>query len=110
MPKLGFGADKTTYDNIDWDGFGVGSNVATVDVKDGRILRVRRFDYGETYDLEELNRYRLEKDGVWDNVYRPKWSVQGAALYQYARMHASGLGVDLFVTPFCDEIARYLNK
>ena len=43
MPKLGFGADKTTYDNIDWDGFGVGSNVATVDVKDGKILRVRRF-------------------------------------------------------------------
>ena len=64
MPKLGFGADKTTFDNIDWDGFGVGSNVATVDVKDGKILRVRRFDYGETYDLEkDLNRYRLEKDG-----------------------------------------------
>lgn len=51
--------------------------------------------------------HRLEKDGVWDNVHRFKWSLQGAALYQYSRMHASGLGADMFVTPFCDEIARY---
>ena len=27
------------------------------------------------------------------------------ALYQYCRTQSSGLGFDLFVTPFCDEIA-----
>ncbi len=64
MIKPGYGADKSTYDNIDWDGFGVGSNVATVDVKDGKILRVRRLDYSAAYDLDkDLNRYRLEHNG-----------------------------------------------
>jgi len=51
--------------------------------------------------------YMLENNGAWDNAHRFKWSLQGAALYQYSRMHASGIGVDMFVTPFCDEIARY---
>ncbi len=63
MAKTGFGADKSTYDNVDWDGFGIGSNVVTIDVKDGKILRTRPLDYTESYDLEELNRYRLEHNG-----------------------------------------------
>ena len=45
MVKKGVGADKTVYDNIDWCGFGIGANLATVDVKDNRILRVRPFKY-----------------------------------------------------------------
>ncbi|MGI6218106.1 MAG: molybdopterin-dependent oxidoreductase, partial [Coriobacteriales bacterium] len=63
MPKTGFGADKSTFDNIDWDGFGIGSNVVTLDIKDGKILRTRPLDYSETYDLEDLNRFELEVDG-----------------------------------------------
>nr|MCR5845898.1 molybdopterin-dependent oxidoreductase [bacterium] len=64
MIKPGFGADKSVYDNIDWSGFGVGANPAIVDIKDGKVLRVRRFDYSATYDLDkDLRRFRLEKDG-----------------------------------------------
>lgn len=51
--------------------------------------------------------HRLENEGVWDNVHRFKGSLSVGCLYQYSRMHASGLGADMFVTPFCDEIARY---
>ncbi len=63
MIKPGFGADKSTFDNIDWDGFGIGSNVVTLDVKDGKILRTRPLDYSATYNLDDLNRFSLEKDG-----------------------------------------------
>ncbi len=63
MIKKGFGADKTVYDNVDWMGFGVGSNLACVDVKDGKILRTRPFRYDVEYSPEELNLYQYEKDG-----------------------------------------------
>ena len=64
MIKPGFGADKSVYDNIDWSGFGVGSHPSIVDVKDGKVLRVRRLDYGATYDLDkDLRRFRYEKNG-----------------------------------------------
>ncbi len=64
MIERGYGADKTVYDNIDWDGFGIGSNVAAVDVRDGKVLRVRRLDYSASYDLDnDLRRYRLEHNG-----------------------------------------------
>ncbi len=86
------------------------SNADAAEIEDDGFRRKFVFELqltGGVMSNEAYFEYRLEKDGVWDNVYRPKWSVQGAALYQYARMHASGLGVDMFVTPFCDEIARY---
>ena len=63
MIKTGFGADKTTYDNVDWMGFGVGSNLACIDVKDGKILRTRPFRYDAEYTEEELKPFTYEKDG-----------------------------------------------
>ena len=63
MIPTGFGADKTALDNIDWCGFGIGANLATVDVKDNRILRVRPLKYDEAYDMERFRPWRLEHEG-----------------------------------------------
>jgi trimethylamine-N-oxide reductase (cytochrome c) len=61
VAKKGFGADRSCYDNIDWSGFGVGSNVATVDVRDGKLLRIRRLDYGAEYSEEELRPWTMRR-------------------------------------------------
>ena len=48
---------------------------------------------------------RYIEEGVWVNDHYPKYSFEVNALYRYCRTQASGLGFDLFVTPFCAEIA-----
>ena len=56
----------------------------------------------------EANYWRsIEEEGVWVNDRYPKYSVEVNALYRYCRTHATGLGLDLFFTPFCDEIAKH---
>lgn len=44
--------------------------------------------------------------GVGGNIYEFKYSFNADCLYKYSRTCASGIGVDLFVTPFCDVIAE----
>lgn len=51
--------------------------------------------------------YSIENEGVWVNKRYFKYSLEVNALYRYCRTHATGLGVDLFVTPFCDKVAEY---
>ena len=48
----------------------------------------------------------LEEKGTWVNDRYFKYSFQVNAFYRYARTQASGLGFDLYVTPFCDKIAE----
>lgn len=48
----------------------------------------------------------IEENGTWVNDRYLKYSVEVNAFYRYSRVHATGLGVDLFVTPFCDKIAE----
>ena len=48
----------------------------------------------------------LEEKGTWENDRYFKYSFQVNAFYRYARTQASGLGFDLYVTPFCDKIAE----
>ena len=48
---------------------------------------------------------RYIEEGVWVNDRYPKYAFEVNALYKYCRTQASGFGLDLFVTPFCDEIA-----
>ncbi len=72
----------------------------------------RKFNFdlivsGGVISNEAYYHYRMDKDGVWDNMHRSKWTVSASATYQYARMHSSGIGVDMFITPFCNEIAPY---
>lgn len=52
----------------------------------------------------------LAQTGVGQNIRKLKYSLHGDVLYKYCRTHASGIGVDLFVTPFCDLIAENDNK
>ena len=49
---------------------------------------------------------RMEEDGAWVNDRYSKFSFEVNALYRYFRTQASGLGFDLFVTPFYKEIAE----
>jgi len=48
----------------------------------------------------------IEESGTWVNDRYPKYSFEVNAFYKYCRTHASGLGFDLFVTPFYDKIAE----
>ena len=56
----------------------------------------------------EANYWRsIEEEGVWVNDRYFKYAFDVYALYRYCRTHATGLGADLFVTPFCDKIAEH---
>ena len=48
----------------------------------------------------------IEEDDVWVNDRYFKYAFEANALYRYSRTQASGLGFDLFFTPFCDKIAE----
>ena len=56
---------------------------------------------------EDYFYYCEEHLGGGRNMYYPKYSLQADCLYKYCRTHASGVGFDLFVTPYCDQIAAY---
>ena len=55
----------------------------------------------------EANYWESKDEGVWVNDRYLKYAFQVNALYRYCRTHASGLGLDLFLTPFCDKIAEH---
>lgn len=72
----------------------------------------RRFQFGVQVAggimSNEANYWRsIEEEGVWVNDRYFKYSFEVNALYRYCRTHATGLGLDLFVTPFCDKIAEH---
>lgn len=48
----------------------------------------------------------LEEEGIWVNERYFKYAFEANAFYRYCRTHATGLGFDFFVTPFCDKIAE----
>lgn len=56
-------SDKTVYMATGWCGFGLGSDAAAVDVKDGRIARVRPLHLTEKYPEEYLNRWKMTVRG-----------------------------------------------
>lgn len=60
--------DKTVYKSLGFCGFGTCSNVAAVDVKDGRVARVRPLHYTDRYTPEELNAWRFDVRG---HVFEP---------------------------------------
>ena len=51
--------------------------------------------------------YCLENKGGGDNMYYFKYAFTADCIYRYCRTHATGIGVDVFVTPFCKHIAEY---
>ena len=60
---MGKTADKTVYKTTGWCGFGSGSNAAAVDVKDGRIARIRPMHLDRVYCEDELNPWVIEARG-----------------------------------------------
>ncbi|MBA7634653.1 Pyrogallol hydroxytransferase large subunit [subsurface metagenome] len=62
------GAARTLTKNLSFSGHGEGSNVTRVDVKDGRIVRIRPLHYDEQYQPEEFNPWKLEARG---KVFQP---------------------------------------
>ena len=52
--------------------------------------------------------YYVGLNGGGKNMHYPKFAFQADCLYKYCRTHATGIGFDMFVTPFCDEITKYL--
>ena len=53
------GETKTVYKSLGLCGFGLGSNSAAVDVKDGKILRIRPMHYGEKYNIEDMRPWKI---------------------------------------------------
>ena len=56
--------DKSVIKNVGFCGFGTPSNTSRVDVKDGKIVRVRPLHYTEQYTPEDLNYWQYEKNGL----------------------------------------------
>jgi molybdopterin guanine dinucleotide-containing S/N-oxide reductase-like protein len=56
--------DKTVLKTLNQHSFAQGGEIADVDVKDGKIVRIRPHHHDERYTREELGQYTLEKDGV----------------------------------------------
>jgi anaerobic selenocysteine-containing dehydrogenase len=57
-------ADKTVLKSLGQCSFAQGGEIASVDVKDGKIVRIRPHHHDERYTEEELGQYKLVKDGV----------------------------------------------
>ena len=53
------GETKTVYKSLGLCGFGLGSNSAAVDVKDGKIIRIRPLHYDEKYNIEDMRPWKI---------------------------------------------------
>ena len=60
---------KTYYKGLGFCGFGIGANTAEVDVKDGKVLRIRPAKFDKKYKQEELNPWKIEVRG---KTFEPK--------------------------------------
>ncbi|ATW26807.1 molybdopterin-dependent oxidoreductase [Candidatus Formimonas warabiya] len=60
--------EKTYIKGLGWCGFGIGSNSAEVDVKDGKIVRIRPFRFDKEYKPEEMKPWKLKARG---KVFEP---------------------------------------
>ncbi len=55
--------DKSVIKCLGFCGFGMGANITEVDVKDGRVARIRPLHYDQLYTPEELNAWKIEARG-----------------------------------------------
>ena len=55
--------DKTVYKSMGFNSFGLGSNGAAVDVKDGKIARIRPMHLDEKYSVDEIKPWTIESHG-----------------------------------------------
>lgn len=67
-----------------------------------------QFDLQATAGVMAVEAYfdhTQEETGIGENLRKMKYAFEADCLYKYCRTHASGLGFDMFVTPFCELIA-----
>jgi len=64
MPK----EEKTVVKGLGFCSFGIGSNATAVDVKDGKIIRIRPLHYDWKYKPEEFRPWKIEARG---KVFQP---------------------------------------
>ena len=57
------GGRRTVYKSTGLNSFGIGANVAEVDVEDDRIVRVRPMQYDKEYPLEQLRPWTIKARG-----------------------------------------------
>ena len=62
------GEEKTYIKGLGFCSFGIGANVAEVDVKDGKIIRVRPLRFDKAYKPEAMNPWKIEARG---KVFEP---------------------------------------
>lgn len=60
---MGKTKDSTVYKTTGWMGFGSGSNPAAIDIKDGKIARIRPMRLTDAYTEEQLNPWQLTVRG-----------------------------------------------
>ena len=53
----------TVYRGIAWSAFACSANTACVDVKDGKVLRIRPLHYDDVASVEERRSWRIEARG-----------------------------------------------
>jgi len=59
----GNGNVKSLIKGLGFCSFGMGANIASVDVKNGKLLRIRPFHYDEKYTHEQLTPWKIEAQG-----------------------------------------------
>jgi trimethylamine-N-oxide reductase (cytochrome c) len=58
------GADKTVIKALGLSGGIFGASPCAVDVKDGRVIRIRPLHWGSKYDYNSFNPWKMERNGV----------------------------------------------
>ena len=58
-----YGADKTVVKALGLSGGIFGACPASVDVKDGKVVRIRPLHWDKSYDYASLNPWMIERDG-----------------------------------------------
>ncbi len=57
------GADKTVIKALGLSGGIFGASPCAVDVKDGKVVRIRPLHWGSKYDFESFNPWKIERNG-----------------------------------------------
>ncbi len=68
MKPINTKPDKTVRKSLGQCSFTLNSDMSAVDVKDGRIVRIRPYHYDEKYTKKEINPWKIEKNG---KVFEP---------------------------------------
>ena len=61
--KTGRESEKTVLKSLGQCSFALNADPSAIDVKDGRILRIRPQHYDEKYTREQINPWKIEKNG-----------------------------------------------